>query len=66
GLSQIQELYARNPVSPGQQEQDGLEGIGLALLGFGQDASGEIYALGNISGTPFGTDGVVLKIVPRQ
>jgi len=66
GLSQIQELYADNPVAPGQQERDGLEGIGLALLGFGEDASGEVYALGNISGTPFGTDGVVLKIVPRQ
>jgi glucose/arabinose dehydrogenase len=64
-LAQIQELYARNPASPGQQEKEGTEGIGLALLGFGQDASGELYALGNISGTPFGTEGVVLKIVPK-
>ena len=43
--------------------------LSLALLGFGQDASGEIYALGNISGVPFpdpasGPTGRVLKLVP--
>jgi glucose/arabinose dehydrogenase len=64
-LHQIQELYARNPVAPGQQNKEGTEGIGLAILGFGQDASGEVYVLGNISGTPFGTEGVVLKLVPK-
>ena len=34
----------------------------LALLGFGQDANGELYALGNVSGLPFGDEGVVVKI----
>jgi glucose/arabinose dehydrogenase len=43
--------------------------LSLALLGFGQDASGEIYALGNVSGVPFpdpaaGPTGRVLKLVP--
>ena len=36
----------------------------LAVLGIGQDASGELYMLGNINGVPFGTDGVVLRITP--
>jgi Glucose / Sorbosone dehydrogenase len=36
--------------------------LGLALLGFGQDANGEIYVLGNVSGLPFGTQGVVLRL----
>ncbi len=34
------------------------------LLGFGQDANGEIYVLGNTTGVPFEDTGVVLKIVP--
>jgi glucose/arabinose dehydrogenase len=38
----------------------------LAMLGMGQDASGELYALGNISGVPFGTQGVVLRIAPKR
>jgi Glucose / Sorbosone dehydrogenase len=36
----------------------------LAVLGMGQDAQGEIYTMGNISGTPFGTKGVVLRLAP--
>jgi glucose/arabinose dehydrogenase len=43
--------------------------LGLAVLGFGQDASGEVYVLGNETGVPFGTGpgfviptGVVLRI----
>ena len=36
--------------------------LGLSLLGFGQDAQGEIYVLGNGTGTPFGDTGVVLHI----
>ena len=43
--------------------------LSLALLGWGQDASGELYALGNISGVPFpdpvaGPTGRALKLVP--
>ena len=33
--------------------------LSFSLFGFGQDASGEIYVLGNLAGT-----GVVLKLVP--
>jgi hypothetical protein len=40
--------------------------IALALLGFGQDASGEIYALGNVSGLPFGTQGTILRLAPTD
>jgi glucose/arabinose dehydrogenase len=36
--------------------------LGLSLLGFGQDALGEVYVLGNGTGTPFGDTGVVLRI----
>ncbi len=38
--------------------------LGLSLLGFGQDADGELYVLGNQTGVPFGSTGVVLKIAP--
>ncbi len=41
--------------------------LSLALLGWGEDASGEVYPMGNISGLPFAIEevheGVVLKIV---
>jgi glucose/arabinose dehydrogenase len=36
----------------------------LAVLGMGSDAAGELYVLGNISGVPFGNEGVVLRIAP--
>jgi len=36
---------------------------GLRLLGFGQGADGELYVLGNTTGTPFGSTGEVRKIV---
>jgi glucose/arabinose dehydrogenase len=38
--------------------------LGLKLLGFGQDANGEIYVLGNTTGVPFEDTGVVLKLAP--
>ena len=34
----------------------------LSVLGMGQDAKGEVYVLGNRTGRPFGTDGIVLKL----
>jgi len=39
--------------------------LGLSLLGFGQDAQGELYVLANATGTPFDTTGVVLQIRQR-
>ena len=46
--------------------------LDLAILGFGQDASGELYVMANETGVPFGAGpeldqptGVVLKIVPQ-
>jgi glucose/arabinose dehydrogenase len=44
----------------------GQDQLGMSLLGMGQDAAGELYALVNATGTPFGNTGMVLKIVPRQ
>jgi len=38
----------------------------LALLGFGQDARGELYVLANDTGTLLGNTGVVLKLVPGR
>lgn len=37
--------------------------VSLAVLGFGQDAHGEIYVTGNVNGVPFGTGGIVLRLV---
>ena len=36
--------------------------LGLAVLGFAQDARGELYLLANTSGTLFGVTGLVLKL----
>lgn len=41
---------------------DGGATLSLSVLGFGQDASGEIYVLANATGTPFGNTGVVLRM----
>jgi glucose/arabinose dehydrogenase len=35
----------------------------LSVLGMGQDARGEVYVFGNRTGRPFGTGGVMLKLV---
>lgn len=64
GLRKINELHLPGQGGLGLQNQQGTEGIGLALLGFGRDAAGELYVLGNISGTPFGTGGVVMRLAP--
>lgn len=40
--------------------------LGFWVLGFGQDNDGELYVLGNNTGVPFGTTGVVYKIVPNS
>ena len=40
------------------------ETLGLSLLGFGQDADGELYVLANATGTPFGDTGVVMRVAP--
>ena len=48
----------------GELRLQGQDALNLALLGFGQDASGEIYVLANGAGVPFGTTGVVLRIAP--
>jgi glucose/arabinose dehydrogenase len=34
----------------------------LSVLGMGEDSSGELYVLGNRSGRPFGTDGIMLRL----
>ncbi|MFQ5489863.1 MAG: PQQ-dependent sugar dehydrogenase [Phycisphaerae bacterium] len=38
--------------------------LGRGVLGFGQDADGEVYLCTNMTGTPFGATGVVFRIVP--
>lgn len=47
-----------------QLADDGLSG--LAVLGFGQDANGELYVMANETGTPFEKTGVVLRITSAQ
>ncbi|CAN5907478.1 PQQ-dependent sugar dehydrogenase [soil metagenome] len=39
--------------------------LGVAVLGFGQDAAGEVYVMVNEPGVPFGNTGMVLKVVPE-
>ena len=36
----------------------------INMTGFGQDASGEIYVMGNETGVPGGQSGVILRLVP--
>lgn len=42
------------------------DGLNINVMGFAQDAHGELYLLGNQTGVPFGTTGVVLKIVANS
>jgi hypothetical protein len=37
----------------------------IFVLGFAQDAAGELYVLGNSTGTPMGQTGEVRLLVPR-
>jgi glucose/arabinose dehydrogenase len=39
--------------------------FGRSLLGMGRDSRGEVYALANSTGAPFGATGVVLRLAPR-
>jgi glucose/arabinose dehydrogenase len=39
--------------------------VGLSILGFGQDAKGELYLMANSTGVPFGNTGVVLRLTLR-
>ncbi|MCB1985547.1 MAG: PQQ-dependent sugar dehydrogenase [Burkholderiales bacterium] len=41
------------------------DATGFWVLGFGQDADGELYVLGNSTGVPFETTGTVYKLVPN-
>ncbi len=41
----------------------GQNGLGFFLNGFGQDEGGELYIVGNTTGTPSGTTGVLKKLV---
>jgi glucose/arabinose dehydrogenase len=36
----------------------------IAVLGFGQDATREVYVMGNVLGIPFGSGGVVMRLAP--
>ncbi|NUP88514.1 MAG: PQQ-dependent sugar dehydrogenase [Candidatus Sumerlaeia bacterium] len=54
GANEFHELRIGDPERP----------FGLFLKGFGEDRSGEIYACGSTDIGPFGTSGVVLRLVP--
>lgn len=43
----------------------GQSGLGLSLLGFGEDASRDVYVLANATGVPSGDTGVVMRITSR-
>jgi glucose/arabinose dehydrogenase len=44
----------------------GMADPGIKIDGFGQDANGELYVLGNTTGTPSGTTGVVLRLAVTE
>jgi glucose/arabinose dehydrogenase len=60
GLRNIQELHY--PDGTGFGDGDDFESFGIGVLGIGRDARDELYVLGNVSGTPFGTEGKILRI----
>lgn len=43
---------------------DGWDDSNVSVLGFAQDASGEIYMLANTTGVPFGDTRTIQEIVP--
>ena len=43
----------------------GQNGLGMSLLGFGEDASHDVYVLANSTGVPSGTTGTVMRITSR-
>ena len=71
-LMNVQELggfaqaIAALGLSQGTAACDGLFPPTLAVLGMGQDAAGELYVSGNISGLPFGAEGVLLRLAPAR
>jgi glucose/arabinose dehydrogenase len=68
GTNEISEFQvAGHEEGASGQEHDHHHGsLGINLLGMGRDARGELYALGNTTGIPFGTTRVVLKIVKAE
>lgn len=42
------------------------ETLSFSMLGFGQDADGELYVLANETGTPFGDTGVILRVMSSR
>ena len=42
---------------------EGQNGVGLFITGFGQDNQGELYVLGNTTGSPTGSTGILQKMV---
>lgn len=42
------------------------DGVNLSILGFAQDAAGEVYLLANGTGVPFESTGVVLRLDPAM
>ena len=57
-------FHLTRPVSERRNEVEELgDRLDIFVLGFGQDAAGEVYVLGNTTGIPAGQTGVMRKIV---
>lgn len=53
-------------LAPGNRVTEAVDGpLGVAVLGMGEDAQGELYVMVNETNTPFGDTGMVLKVVAR-
>lgn len=66
-------VFLGTETSPGVWERTepfistGIDGrLKRFIMGFGQDAVGEVYLCTNTMGTPFGTTGTVFRIVPSR
>lgn len=57
-------FYSKGRKGPWEFRLAGDTKVGIAVMGMGQDAAGELYVLGNTTGVPSGNTGVVLKISP--
>ena len=62
GSAQGRIFYSEDMENIKEFSISGQESLGIFLNGFGEDESGELYIVGNTTGTPTGTTGVVRKI----
>jgi len=59
-------FYSKDQSTIEQFQLSDQQNVGLFVTGFGQDHQGEVYVLGNTTGTPTAETGVLQKIIPAE